>query len=235
MSTTPNLAAWEISGSDAITFLHGQTCNDIANLPVGQWQINAYLNIKGRVVALFWLKRGSEDALTALVHVDLAEAVFQRLKMFVMRSDVTISPSSADISSLYRDAATQLLGSSNDIEQQLIQKGIPSPVWINTSTSDKFLPQMLNLDLVGGLSFKKGCYPGQEIVARTAHRGRLKQRLVKFETNAASGDAIALEDGSSAGTIIAAHNGLAVAVTRLEHLEASFDNAVITDLPYSLI
>ena len=40
-----------------------------------------------------------------------------------------------------------------------------------------FLPQSLNLDLLGGLSFDKGCYPGQEIVARMHFRGKLKQRL----------------------------------------------------------
>ncbi|MCC6531470.1 MAG: folate-binding protein YgfZ [Burkholderiales bacterium] len=45
-------------------------------------------------------------------------------------------------------------------------------------TQDKFVPQMLNLDLVGGISFDKGCYPGQEIVARTQYRGEIKRRTV---------------------------------------------------------
>ena len=55
-----------------------------------------------------------------------------------------------------------------------IENGIP---WITSATTELFLPQMLNLDLSGGLSFKKGCYPGQEVIARLNYRGELKKRL----------------------------------------------------------
>lgn len=49
--------------------------------------------------------------------------------------------------------------------------------WIDASTQDLFIPQTLNLDLIGGISFTKGCYPGQEIVARSHYRGTLKRRM----------------------------------------------------------
>jgi folate-binding protein YgfZ len=52
--------------------------------------------------------------------------------------------------------------------------GIPV---ILPATQDAFVPQMVNLELIGGVSFQKGCYPGQEIVARTQYLGRLKRRL----------------------------------------------------------
>ncbi|MCG8324622.1 MAG: hypothetical protein MI673_03825 [Thiotrichales bacterium] len=55
-----------------------------------------------------------------------------------------------------------------------IRSGIP---WITAPTSESFLPQMLNLDLTGGLSFDKGCYPGQEIVARLHYKSEAKKRL----------------------------------------------------------
>jgi folate-binding protein YgfZ len=55
-----------------------------------------------------------------------------------------------------------------------IRAGIP---FITPPTQDQFVPQMANLDLIGGVSFSKGCYPGQEIVARMHYRGRLKQRM----------------------------------------------------------
>jgi tRNA-modifying protein YgfZ len=48
---------------------------------------------------------------------------------------------------------------------------------IGAATQDAFVPQMANFDLVGGVSFRKGCYPGQEIVARTHYRGILKRRM----------------------------------------------------------
>lgn len=55
-----------------------------------------------------------------------------------------------------------------------IHAGIPD---IYTATAEAFVPQMLNLDLIGAISFTKGCYPGQEIVARTRYLGKLKRRL----------------------------------------------------------
>ncbi len=55
-----------------------------------------------------------------------------------------------------------------------IHAGIP---FITPETQEQFVPQMTNLDLIGGISFSKGCYPGQEIVARMHYRGKLKQRM----------------------------------------------------------
>jgi len=55
-----------------------------------------------------------------------------------------------------------------------IRAGVPV---ITAATQEAFVPQMANFDLVGGVSFKKGCYPGQEIVARTQYRGGLKRRM----------------------------------------------------------
>jgi len=62
-----------------------------------------------------------------------------------------------------------------------IAAGVP---WITAATSDLFIPQTLNFDLLGGVSFTKGCYPGQEIVARMQYLGRLKERLYAFHAEA---------------------------------------------------
>jgi hypothetical protein len=51
---------------------------------------------------------------------------------------------------------------------------------VKAATREEFLPQMLNLDLLGGISFKKGCYTGQEIVTRTHYLGKLKRRMHRF-------------------------------------------------------
>ncbi|KMN33895.1 MULTISPECIES: YgfZ/GcvT domain-containing protein [Chromobacterium] len=57
-----------------------------------------------------------------------------------------------------------------------IDAGIP---WLTLSTQEQFVPQMANMELIGGVSFKKGCYPGQEIVARSQYLGKMKRRLFK--------------------------------------------------------
>ncbi len=58
-----------------------------------------------------------------------------------------------------------------------IRAGVPV---ITSATADLFVPQMANWDLIGGVNFHKGCYPGQEIVARMQYLGRLKERLHAF-------------------------------------------------------
>ncbi len=55
---------------------------------------------------------------------------------------------------------------------------------ITPATQEEFVPQMVNLDLIGGLSYTKGCYPGQEIVARTHYLGKLKQRMYRISVDA---------------------------------------------------
>jgi len=51
--------------------------------------------------------------------------------------------------------------------------------WVTLATQEQFVPQMANMEVIGAVSFKKGCYPGQEIVARTQYLGKLKRRLFK--------------------------------------------------------
>ncbi|HWH84622.1 MAG TPA: folate-binding protein [Burkholderiaceae bacterium] len=55
---------------------------------------------------------------------------------------------------------------------------------IEAATAEQFVPQMLNYELVGGVDFAKGCYPGQEVVARSQYRGTIKRRMFLFETDA---------------------------------------------------
>jgi len=84
-----------------------------------------------------------------------------------------------------------------------IMAGIPT---VLPETSEAFVPQMANLELVGGVHFKKGCYPGQEIVARMQYLGKLKQRMYRAHAadTAHAGDAIYAPDfpGQSAGTVV---------------------------------
>ena len=62
-------------------------------------------------------------------------------------------------------------------ESRCIAEGEPE---VYASTSESWVPQMLNLDLLGAVSFRKGCYPGQEIVARTQNLGRIKRRMFRY-------------------------------------------------------
>jgi folate-binding protein YgfZ len=82
-----------------------------------------------------------------------------------------------------------------------IRAGIP---WVLPETQELFLPQALGLEHLGGISFEKGCYPGQEIVARTHYRGELKRHLARGHAGhpLAAGQMLAAEDGETAATVV---------------------------------
>lgn len=89
-------------------------------------------------------------------------------------------------------------------------------VWISGNTSETFIPQMLNYHDLGGVSFDKGCYLGQEIIARMQFRGELKRRLFRARalpggkvTHPVAGDEILDHQGKNAGEVVAcaADNG----------------------------
>jgi tRNA-modifying protein YgfZ len=77
-----------------------------------------------------------------------------------------------------------------------IAAGLPQ---VYTATSEQFVAQMLNLDVLGAIAFDKGCYTGQEVIARAHYRGRVKRRMQRFVTRGPralnAGDAGALTDG----------------------------------------
>ncbi len=131
-----------------------------------------------------------------------------------------------------------------------IQSGIPQ---VTTDTSEAFIPQMVNLELIDGVNFQKGCYPGQEIVARTHYLGKPNRRMFKINIKANQapnpGDNIYSEkDGEQpVGKIVSAVKNdsddiNALAVLRVEkkeshdlHTSSSDGPAVnILPLPYSL-
>jgi len=86
-----------------------------------------------------------------------------------------------------------------------VQSAVPRIV---AATVEQFVPQMVNLELVGGVNFQKGCYPGQEIVARSQYRGTLKRRAYLFDADAPAApgqDVYAAEDPAQpAGMVVAA-------------------------------
>lgn len=91
---------------------------------------------------------------------------------------------------------------------QEIQAGLPSVV---EATVEAFVPQMLNLQLVDGVNFKKGCYPGQEVVARMQYLGKLKRRMYRARSNGdeppKAGDELfspVSESGQGSGKVVAA-------------------------------
>ncbi len=196
-----------ISGVDSKTFLQNLFTNNILNLSLHESQISGFCSPKGRLLASFWITHSSIDTYELWISAELAEEFTKKLSMYRLRSKVSIEhlPSEmrvyGQISELpfsyeeglhcalpniqWQDKVfyRRLIASPEEIKSTdstslwtllEIQSGIPR---ITERTKDLFVPQMINFESVGAVDFKKGCYPGQEIVARSQYLGTIKRRL----------------------------------------------------------
>jgi tRNA-modifying protein YgfZ len=230
LAPLPELAWVVAAGPDATEFLHNQLSNDVKGLAVGRSRLAAYCSPKGRMLALLRLLRVPEG-FRLLLPQELVAPLLPRLKMFVLRSKVSLRedgerltlgvagaealellaqlagplPAADEVSDIDGGVLLGLPGSQPRVLlcaereamrgywQQLravatavgpaawelldIRAGLPQ---IYAATQEAFVPQMANLDLIGGIDFQKGCYPGQEIVARMHYLGTLKRRMFRL-------------------------------------------------------
>ncbi len=161
-----------LSGEDAFDFLQGQLAADLSTLTDSNTVLSAWCNPKGRVICLFRVSRHG-DALALAVPTELVEELVKRLTMFRFRSKVEIAVRGTGPDEL------GIAGSYEDWRLDNLRAGVPE---ILAAQSEAFTPHMLNLDLLNAVSFDKGCYPGQEVVARTHFRGTTKRRCLRFES-----------------------------------------------------
>lgn len=299
-----HLGLIRVSGEDAAGFLQNQLSNDVRRVDAGHSQLNSYCSPKGRMFTVFRLFAWNGDYFLRMP-AGLIEPVIKRLRMFVLRSKVTLEdvsgdlqrigvagpraaatlaefigevPATADaavetggvkilrvpgnerfevygraetLQALWRRLETVLTPAGIDVWPLLdILNGIPN---IYPETGEHFIPQMANLQIINGVSFKKGCYPGQEVVARMQYLGKLKRSMYRLQSEsndipAPGAEVVSITDGKphEAGEIVDArglpgggYTALAVLQTTsveqtLELKDRPGSTLHLTDLPYSL-
>jgi folate-binding protein YgfZ len=181
----------ELTGVDAIAFAQSQFCNDVCALSDGQEQWNAWLSPQGRVLAFFRLLRDGAERLRLRLRGGEAEHFRAALARYVFRARVTLRATV--------DAQTLVNFAREDLAD--IRAGIP---FLDDALRDQLLPQWLGLDRLGAVSVSKGCYPGQEIMARLHFKGGNKRSLYRIRSaNALPVAQIVRDaDGAEAGTIL---------------------------------
>ncbi len=206
----------QVTGEDAFEFLQNQLTNDLQLLESEPEILCAWCNPKGRVIWLGTLSR-TDSGYALSASDDLADQMVERLTMFRFRSKVEFTVAG---------------GEAIELEDQ-IKKGHPV---IASQQSEKFTPHMLNLDLLGAVSVTKGCYPGQEVVARTHYRGATKRRMLRFESSApvSAGDKVSDGERDIGEVLIAAGTHLLAVIPKdKENQSLKVGDATLVNYPLS--
>ncbi len=218
----------KVEGDDRIQFLQGQFTQDINLITLDHALFSGFCNPKGRVLA-FMLCYMDQASIHIQIDSSVEESFLRRLKMYVLRSKVSMSLLGDQFTCIgfmgfkalleqgiqppksYLDIVRshdvmimrvgkdterfQLMGEASKVKSFMqlqlpeytsmsieswnnlnILDGVPD---IYPTTQEAFIPQSLNMDLIDGVNFKKGCYTGQEIVARTHYLGKVKRRMYR--------------------------------------------------------
>lgn len=195
MPTLQTAQAVLMEGPDALAFAQSQFSSQVTALTNHRWQFSSWLDAQGRVRNLFHLARLDDERLLLILRGGDAEVFIDALRRFVFRSRVKLSIAKG---SLAGDAAFPLhnvdvrddvirigcgshamlfganVGSDDAWQLEQLREGWP---WLPDAALNELLPPALSLHRLGAVAIDKGCYPGQEIVARLHYRGGNKRHL----------------------------------------------------------
>ncbi|MEM6817936.1 MAG: hypothetical protein AAF578_04040 [Pseudomonadota bacterium] len=229
------LALVRCSGKDRLSFLQGQLTQDVEALDAEHIALPAACcDPKGRVIATMTLVWQPEE-IVMIMHHEVAEALVEHLLKYRLRADVKLDlhPTLSVTAALAQNTGHEVAMWRKDtngwrvgvLHEELIAISdqhrhicVANERWqqlrmaagvldLPLASSTQYTPHMLNLDQIGAISFSKGCYTGQEIVARTEHRGQVKRRasLMRVRTDkhlGVSAGQTVLADGNKIGTVV---------------------------------
>ncbi|MBW0364863.1 CAF17-like 4Fe-4S cluster assembly/insertion protein YgfZ [Ensifer adhaerens] len=239
-----------ISGKDAEDLLQGLITTDLDALAPDEARPGALLTPQGKILFEFLISRDG-DGLRLETARDQAEALLKRMTMYKLRSAVELSIDASQAVTVmfdeaaaegaYRDHRFEKAGiqvfraygepagdtaGAEDLERLRIAAGIAN-AGADYAVQDAF-PHDVLLDKNGGLSFKKGCYVGQEVVSRMQHRSTPRRRVVIVSADAAlppTGTTITAND-KSIGALGTVQGKSALAIVRIDKAGEAMANGI---------
>jgi folate-binding protein YgfZ len=226
-----------IEGTDAAAFAQAQFTSDVQSLAVGHWQFSAWLDAQGRVLALFQLACIADDSLLLLLRGGDASSMAASLQRFVFRSKVKLSvPDPRALATgaalttyaVHREGDAYVFGCgdhsvivgaavADDAWRALqVRAGWP---WLPNDALGALLPPAISLERLQAVAFDKGCYPGQEIVARLHYRGGHKRHM----------HCVVLSQFVSGGTVLHRNGDNSIQLLDVANDDATFRALAVID------
>jgi folate-binding protein YgfZ len=235
--TLSGRAFLRLSGKDAETFLQALITTDLPSLPEGEIRPGALLTPQGKILFDFLICRDGADAFLIETGAEQRDGLLKRLTLYKLRAAVDLAAVKGDAVTVAWDAPeadaphdTRFAAAGVTVSRRPGAGGTDAPALYDGlriaaglpesgrdyALSDAF-PHDVLLDRSGGLSFRKGCYVGQEVVSRMQHRGTARRRpvIVKAETALPETGTELLAGGKPIGTLGTVSGPLGLAIVRL--------------------
>jgi folate-binding protein YgfZ len=193
MHRLPARAILSLTGADTLSLLERTVTHTVADWPSGEVRYGALLTPQGKVIADYLALRTGEGVLID-VHEDAAEDLLKRLKLFrlraavdLVRDDTLAAGTSSDGAADPRSAKLprRVIAPAAGMQEPLpgwdalaIAAGVPE--WGRDYRAAEVFPTDINMDLMGGVDYRKGCFVGQEVASRMKRKGLIRKRSVRL-------------------------------------------------------
>lgn len=235
-SSIPQFHQLTLQGADAEKFLQGQLTCDVTKLGLS-YQAAAISNLKGRIEFGIWIKKQAEQQFDIVISADCSDGLHAHLNKFGAFSKfdtstpIAIYPCVLDDNPTFSHTDTH--NTPEDTQAWMHCSLAQGNYWIVAATQGEFQPQELRLHQRGGMDYDKGCYLGQEVIARIYFKSAPKAFLHYVQGTGNAPTAGEKLDKIQVVNAIANSSGFeALIIARPEHLADS--DLTVLDLPVPL-
>lgn len=235
MHRLPNRAILSLTGPDTLALLERTVTHTVTGWAEGEARYGALLTPQGKIIADYIAHRTAEGVLID-VHEDAAGDLLKRLTLFRLRSQVALKIEDGLVAAVSADGAPdprsgklpkRAVAAAGETAAPLegwdalaIAAGIPE--WGRDYRAAEVFPTDINMDLMDGIDYRKGCFVGQEVASRMKRKGLIRKRTVRLRGEAlAAGAEVRAGTAGLLGTVTSTAAGEGLALIRTDRFAKS--------------